>query len=422
MSDGRYVSPSAAFVLKGYPRLSETFIAQEILALERRGLDILIVSLRQPTDTKRHPVHDEITADVLYLPEFPLREVPRVLRSWRRVRALPGYRDARSQWLKDLRRGFTLARVRSFFQAIVLAGEARERLERFHAHYIHTPASVTRYAAMIRGLPWSCSAHARDIWTTADWEKADKLESLDWLVTCTRHGAQHLASLAREPQKVELVYHGLDFSRFPVPANFGCRAHGGDRSDPVAILSVGRAVEKKGYGTLLAALARLPENLHWRFVHIGYGPLLAELQEQAARLGISDRVEWRGAQPQDKVIEAYRAAALFVLANCVARDGDMDGLPNAMMEAQSQGVACISTSVSAIPELIEDGVTGLLVPPDEEGPLAAAIGTLITDPALRARLASKGAERVRARFSHEQGIGVLARKFGISSAPARLRA
>jgi glycosyltransferase involved in cell wall biosynthesis len=120
-----------------------------------------------------------------------------------------------------------------------------------------------------------------------------------------------------------------------------------------------------------------------------------------------------GAQPQDEVIESYRSADMFVLANCVAHDGDMDGLPNVMMEAQSQGLACVSTELSAIPELIEDGVTGLLVPPDEELPLAEALGRLISDPDLRARLGEAGFRRVRARFSCEQGVETLARKFGL---------
>ena len=416
------MSSTVAFVLKGYPRLSETFIAQEILALEQRGLEILIVSMRQPTDTQTHPIHEEIDASVLYLPEFLMREPLRVLQAWRSGRRRSGYRAARKQWLKDLRRDVSLPRLRSFFQALVLAHEAPEQLKRVHAHYLHTPASVTRYAAKLLDLPWSCSAHARDIWTTSDWDKSEKLDDLDWLVTCTSHGRKHLAGLARDPARVDLVYHGLDFARFP-QARIAKGANDGSSEDAkVTILSVGRAVEKKGYGCLLDALARLPEKLHWHFVHIGFGPLLPELQSKAKALGIADRVTWKDAQPQEKVIESYRKADLFVLANCVAEDGDMDGLPNVMMEAQSQGLACISTRLSAIPELVEDGVTGVLVPPDECEPLAAAIARLISDPDLRASLGAAGAKRVRERFSHEQGVEQLAEKFGLTEACVRIRA
>jgi hypothetical protein len=136
-----------AFVLKGYPRLSETFIAQEIAALERRGLDILIVSLRHPTDARRHAVHDEIRASVLYLPEYLLLEPWRVLRAWIGQRKNPSYKSARNLWLRDLARDPTPNRMRRFGQALVLAAELPGDVRRLHAHFLHTPASVTRYAA-----------------------------------------------------------------------------------------------------------------------------------------------------------------------------------------------------------------------------------------------------------------------------------
>ena len=155
-----------AFVLKGYPRLSETFIAQEIAALERRGLEILIVSLRHPTDVRRHPVHGEIRASILYLPEYLLLEPLRVVRAWLRERKNARYKETRDLWLRDLRRDPTPNRIRRFGQALVLARELPADVRHLHAHFLHTPASVTRYAALLAGLPWSGSAHAEDIWTT----------------------------------------------------------------------------------------------------------------------------------------------------------------------------------------------------------------------------------------------------------------
>ena len=410
------MSGPVAFVLKGYPRLSETFIAQEILALEKRGLDIVIVSLRQPTDTRRHPVHEEIRAPVLYLPEFPSREPARVARAWARARRRAGYKAARRQWFRDLRRDFSVVRMRSFLQALVLAEELEADTTRFHAHYLHTPASVTRYAAMTRGAPWTCSAHARDIWTTPDWEKREKLGDLEWLVTCTEYGFRHLTGLAPAPERLELVYHGLDFSRFPAPPRARKGGDGSSESRAVTLLSVGRAVPKKGYECLLEALAALPDALHWRFVHIGFGDMLDALKRRARDLGIEDRVTWMGGQPQDTVIEAYRSADLFVLANRVAEDGDMDGLPNVMMEAQSQGLPCLSTRISAIPELIEDGVNGVLVAPDDAGALCTELARLIADPDLRQRLGVRGSDRVRRDFSHEHGVDQLARRFGLAAA------
>jgi len=413
------MSASVAFVLKGYPRLSETFIAQEIRTLEQWGLDILIVSLRRPTDAERHPIHREIKAAVVYLPEFVCREPFRVIRAWLDTRRRPGYRAARAQWLRDCRRGPSIARVRGFFQALVLAHEIPARVTRLHAHYLHWPASVARYAAIITGLPWSCSAHARDIWTTSEWEKREKLRDVDWLVTCTAVGRQHLATLAEHPERIQLVYHGLDFDRFPEPRLRACEGSGGNGSAPLVILSVGRAVEKKGYATLLGALARLPQHLHWRFTHIGGGPLLPSLRRRAEDLGIDDRITFLGPQAHDIVVENYRTADIFVLASQFAGDGDRDGLPNVLMEAQSQGLACVSTELSAIPELIEDGVTGLLVPPNSEQPLTAAMARLMADHELRAKLAAAGRKRVRERFSHHRGLHALARKFGLSAPMVR---
>lgn len=413
------VHPSApharrvAFVLKGYPRLSETFIAQEIAALERRGLDITIVSLRHPTDRARHPLHDRIRAPVLYLPEYLKDEPRRIFAGWQRARKLPGYRTARLMWLADLARDPTPNRIRRWGQALVLATELPAAIDRLHAHFLHTPASVARYAATMRGVPWSVSAHAKDIWTLPDWEKRGKLAGADWAVACTSDGRDHLAALAPAPGVVRLAYHGLDFERFPLSHRAAAEKDGGDPARPVIILSVGRAVAKKGYDDLLAALALLPPGLAWRFVHIGGGVLADHLRREAARLGIADRIEWRGARAQPDVLAAYREADLFVLAARIMRDGDRDGLPNVLMEAQSQRLACIATRLPGIAELIEDGTTGVLVPPGDTLSLAEALAVLIRDPARRSRLAAAGEARVRRDFDMRHGIDRLAALFGL---------
>ncbi|MEA3194005.1 MAG: hypothetical protein QOD26_2338 [Betaproteobacteria bacterium] len=397
-----------AFVLKGYPRLSETFIAQEIAALESRGLDILIVSLRRPTDGKLHPVHREIRAKVLYLPEYLLLEPLRVFRGLLKTSNLW---QATKLWLRDLRRDPTPNRIRRFGQALVLAAEAPKDITWLHAHFLHTPASVTRYAATLLGLPWSGSAHAKDIWTTPEWEKREKLADCQWLVTCTAANQRHLAGLA-PPGRVELVYHGIDLRRFPQPP----RSLSSTRpAETVTILSVCRLVEKKGVDMLLEALARLPGHLSWRFVHVGGGPLAERMKRRAQALGIADRVTWRGALTQERVLEEYRAADLFALASRVARDGDRDGLPNVLAEAQSQGLACVATRVSAIPELLRDGVSAYLVEEGNAVAFAAALEALITQPARRRALGAAGQARVLAEFGLDQNLDRLALKFGLAS-------
>jgi glycosyltransferase involved in cell wall biosynthesis len=402
--------------VKGYPRLSETFIAQEIAALERRGLEILIVSLRHPTDRATHPIQQLIRAALLYLPEYLYQEPRRVWRGWLRSRRLLGYRAARSAWLADLRRDPTPNRIRRFGQAMVLVAELPADVNHLHAHFLHTPASVARYAAMTVGLGWTVSAHAKDIWTLPVWEKRKKLAEASWVVTCTETGRSHLASLASRADAVALCYHGLDLERFPSPPIRSKSADGSDPEHPVIIFSVGRLVAKKGYDDLLNALALLPSRLEWRFIHIGGGGLVSALMRQAERLGLSHRIEWRGALAQPEVLAGYRQADLFVLASKVAKDGDRDGLPNVLIEAQSQRLACIATNVSGIPELIQQGETGLLVPPADPVGLARAMSALIRDPARRAALGTVGERRVRDIFAMKSGIDMLAPRFGLCPA------
>ena len=406
-----------AFVLKGYPRLSETFIAQEIAALERRGLEITIVSLRRPTEARRHAVHDEIRARLLYLPEYLLLEPLRVFKAWLKARRLAPYRETRALWFKDLLRDPTPNRIRRFGQALVLAVELPGEVARLHAHFLHTPASVTRYAALLRGLPWTGSAHAKDIWTTPEWEKREKLASCEWLVTCTRTNHDHLAALA-PAGRVELVYHGVDLERF-APVTAPARARDGrNAADPVVILSVARLVEKKGTEVLLEALARVSPGLDWKLVHVGSGPLRRRMERLASALGIANRVEWRGALTQEKLLLEYRDADLFALASRIARDGDRDGLPNVLAEAQSQALACVATRVSAIPELVRDGQTGLLVEENDPPAFARALESLISSPARRRALGQAGQARVAQSFGLDANLERLAGKFGLAAAGA----
>lgn len=402
---------AVAFLLKGYPRLSETFITREIHALEQRGLDVRIYSLRRPTDRARHPLHDKIRAVPRYLPEYLHREPLRVLRAWRQVSRRPGHRRAWRAFMRDLRRDFTRNRARRFGQALVLTAELDSGIKHLHAHFFHTPGSVARYASLLSGLPWSCSAHAKDIWTQGEDEMREKLKTCAWLVTCTRHNAEFLSRLQSRPGQVALVYHGVDIAQFAPPGSESPSSTSQPPPRTLQLLSVGRAVPKKGYEVLLRALARI-QDLDWRFTHIGGGPLLGQLRRRAQRLGIAKRIHWRGAQASEAVLRAYRAADVFVLASCISGDGDRDGLPNVLLEAQSQRVACVATRVSGIPELIDHGETGLLAAQNDDRELARALRLLLGDAGLRAKLAAAGYKKVREEFPLQRGIDQLMEKFG----------
>ncbi len=406
-------APTLAVVAKGYPRLSETFVAQELLALESRGFGFEIWSLRHPYDDRTHPLHDRIRARPRYLPEYLYQEPLRVLRAWRLARRLPGYAAARAAWLRDWRRDRTSNRGRRWGQALVLAAELPEETQGIYVHFLHTPGSVARYAATMRALPWAVSAHAKDIWTIPDWEKREKLAEAAFAVTCTASGAAELRRLAPADERVGLVYHGLDLSRFPDPPE---RA---PAQGPLRLISVGRLVAKKGYDDLLEALARLPEGLDWRFDHIGGGDLKATLAARAGALGLAPRIRWLGKKDQTEVVAAMQAADLFVLPSKIADDGDRDGLPNVLMEAASQRLPILSTAVSAIPEFVRDGREGRLVPPGDPQALSEAIAALAADAPGRAAMAEAALARLRTEFGMEAGIDALcARLAAMGVAPA----
>nr|WP_321251290.1 glycosyltransferase family 4 protein [uncultured Ruegeria sp.] len=398
--------PKLAVLVKGWPRLSETFIAQELVALQEAGHRFDIWSLRHPTDVKRHPLHDRFRGRVHYLPEYLYEEPGRVWAARHVARALPGYKQAYRAWRDDLRRDPSHNRIRRFGQACVLAAELPEQTLALYAHFMHTPSSVARYAAIMRGVPWSFSAHAKDIWTSPEWEKREKLRAdtfgATFGATCTAIGAKHLRGLSDDPARIELIYHGLDLSRFPSPPDRMIRA----ANDPFHMLSVGRLVEKKGFDRLIDAFALLPDGLDWHWTHIGGGSLNKKLQERAVAAGLADRITWKGACDQPEVIEAMRRADLFVLPSRIAVDGDRDGLPNVLMEAASQQLPILSTPVSAIPEFIETGVHGILAD-DDPAALASAMSGVAADPEDAARMAAAAYNRLITEFQMDPGIARL---------------
>lgn len=407
-------APRIAVAMKGYPRLSETFIAQELLGLQQRGLAFEIWSLRHPTDGAKHLMHSQITAPVRYLPEYLHDEPGRVVRGVFGAVKQPGFRKLLTLFLRDFARDRTRNRLRRFGQACVMACELPADIRHLHVHYLHTPASVIRYAALLRSLSWSFSAHAKDIWTTPDWEKREKIADAAWGVTCTQDGFRELERLSDQPDKVALVYHGLDLARFPTPSPRSGR-DGSDPADPVRFVTIGRAVAKKGFDDLLEALTRLPCTLQWRLTHIGGGELLKVLQEKARALGLDDKVVWAGPKAQDAVISALREADLFVLPSKQAGDGDRDGLPNVVMEAASQALPIVATDFAGIPEFVRHGVEGLLVQPGDIDGLAAALGELAHSPQQRGQLGYRALARLTGSFSAAAGLDGIAARLLVSS-------
>jgi glycosyltransferase involved in cell wall biosynthesis len=398
---------SVAVVVKGYPRLSETFITQEILGLEARGLALTIWSLRHPTERMVHPMNRAVRARARYLPEYLYQGPGRVLLGALAALRRPALPALLRLFWRDLLRDPTPNRGRRLGQALVLARELDPAIRHLHVHYLHTPASVVRYAALLSGRTWSASAHAKDIWTTPDWELREKLADprLAFAVTCTRAGADHLSKLGGQ---VELIHHGLDLDRFPAAPATRPPRDGSDPADPVRLVTVGRAVAKKGFDDLLDALAALPADLHWRLAHVGGGEMLAALKARAETLGLAGRVAFLGPKAQPEIVALLAEADLFVLPSKAAASGDRDGLPNVLMEAASQALPLVATDFAGIPEFVRDGVEGRLVPPGDWAALANALNLMARDPAERARCGRAARQRLVSAFGAAAGLDRIA--------------
>jgi glycosyltransferase involved in cell wall biosynthesis len=277
-----------------------------------------------------------------------------------------------------------------------------------YAHFAHSPSSVARYAALLRGIGFSISAHAKDIWTAPDWDLSRKLADASFVTVCNRAGHERLVSLGGGA-KAELIHHGVARSILVEKPRAQAR-DGSDLNAPVKIVAVARAVEKKGLRRLLDALALLPDDLNFQLDHFGGGDLMEELRNKTRSLALEDNVTWHGARPHREVVAALDAADIFVLPAVIGSDGDRDGIPNAVMEAQARGLAVVASRVGGIDEVVFDGRTGLLIEPGDVGALAHALTRLAREPGLRATLGAGALSHVATACDAEAGYDAIANR------------
>jgi glycosyltransferase involved in cell wall biosynthesis len=298
--------------------------------------------------------------------------------------------------------------IRCFFQAGYLADVLRrDPVSHLHAHFATAPALVAMFTHELIGVPYTFTAHARDIYV--DTQPAllrAQMARARAVVTVCEYNRRYLAGhLGPESQgKVRCVYNGLDLRPFTgaPPATTDTD------TGPPLILSVGRLIEKKGIGDVIAAADILRERgRSFQVEIIGTGPLGPSVAADVKRRGLEDRVQLRGAQPLDVIRLAYRRATVFALPSVVAADGDRDGVPTVLMEAMASGVAVVSTCVSGIPELITAGQDGLLVAPRCPAALADALDVLLSDPELRARLARAARRKIEECFAIDRSAAHL---------------
>lgn len=411
--------PSIGYVPKGYPRVSETFVINEIRELERLGLSIEIFPLKRPVDGSPHPSALEVQAPLVYLPEKILLSLPRLL--W--VHARVSLRSPR-RYGRTL--GWTLRRcllkrstttLRRFFQAGYLVGNVlRERnIPHLHAHFCHGPATVTMFVKWLTGIPFSFTAHAKDLYLTPPDLLREKMREAKFVVTCTEANRAYMQQIGGDGTVVHRIYHGTDLTLF---RNRRHRVPG----NPPRLLTVGRLVEKKGFPTLLRACALLRDRgIAFRCEIYGEGPQRRNLEELQRDLKLQECVRLHGEILQPDLAMAYDEADLFVLPCQILEDGDRDGLPNVLVEAMAMGLPVVSTRVSGIPELVSEGLNGFLVQPRDPVALADALERLLQDPELRHRFGQAGRSRVLESYDLKRNTRALARLFRACLEPGMLR-
>ncbi|MBO9520113.1 MAG: glycosyltransferase family 4 protein [Nocardioidaceae bacterium] len=374
------------YVLKMYPRLSETFVVNEIRALEHLGADLEIFSLRPPADGRFHEALAQVRGTVTYL---DLSGKAGDL--WQ---ALAACRLADPERFAASTADLFAAAAADGYQALLLAGLVRERgITHLHAHFGSVSAAVARLAARLAGIEYSVTLHAKDIFhDDVDREQlALRLRDAAAVVTVSDYNEHYLRE--RYPAataRLVRIYNGIELDAYP-PSRPDVR--------PRVVAGVGRLVEKKGFDDLVRAIALLRDRgapAHLDLV--GAGEREPALREQVAGLGLEELVTFHGPLTQAETREVVRAAAVLAAPCVVGADGNRDGLPTAILESLALGTPVVATPVTGIPEAVIDEETGLLVPEHDPVALADALARLLDDPGLRCRLAEAGRHRVEQAF------------------------
>jgi len=375
--------PHIGYVLKRFPRLSETFVLHELLELERLGHRVTVFALGRPDEATTHPALDRLRAEVVYVPKAPA--------------GAP--RDSAT------RRGI---------QAEWVAAEVRRRsIAHLHAHFATSATALALDAHRAAGTPFSFTAHAKDIYhESVDFAFVrEAILASAFTVTVSDHNVRHLLEACGRDTAAKLVrlYNGIDLRQF--------RFTGQDGRQRNSILAVGRFVEKKGFLDLIDALAVLRDDGHVAQVTlVGAGEQEADIRARIASHGLEGTVTMTGALTQDRVIALMQTHTVMALPCVVGHDGNRDGLPTVLLEAMASGLPVVSTDVTGIPEMIRDGVTGRVVGQHAPRALAGALDTLLASDATRARFAVAARADVEHRFNLQSNVGVLAGYFAAGHA------
>lgn len=373
------------YVVKRYPRFSETFIVNEILAHEKAGLDLDIFALRPPVDTHFQPAIARVRAEVTYL-----QDKGKMSDLWEALQVANEYMPTCSTQMFS----FADEQVGTVYQALQLATAVKEKgINHLHAHFATSAATVARIAAALAGITYTFTAHAKDIFheSVVEADLRKKLQDASSTITVSDFNVEYLQEkYGPAAGRVVRIFNGIELDRFQYKS---------PDERPPCIVAVGRLVEKKGFGCLVEACDILADrSIAFKCQIIGEGMLYDQLNEQIKQAALSHCIELVGPRPQSEIAGLLQNAAVFAAPCVIGKDGNRDGLPTVLLESMALGTPCISTDVTGIPEILHDEETGLLVPQENAMALADAIERLINNGPLRVRLAEKARQLIEMQF------------------------
>lgn len=408
------------YVLKRFPRLSETFILNEMLELERQGVEIEVYSLFKPPVEDKHALLAELKARVTYLPTAQMIDQMTVKSggSSSLSERVPLTDVLGSQEFDPVMPGKSAQeKAAIIFKAAAVALLAKtSNLQHLHAHFGSDTATVALMASRLSGLPFSFTAHAKDIYHTYNDEVTDqrmrraKISEAAFVATVSEFNRHHLSGIAgkQSTASIHRLYNGIDLSRF---------SYRSEGREPATILAVGRLVEKKGFTHLVEACRILAKNrVSFRCDIVGDGPLQSELATQISAAQLSDNVQLLGPRKQEQLIDLMQTATIMALPCIVTESGDRDGLPTVLLEALASGLPCVSTTVSGVPEIIDDGESGFLAEPGDAQQLADKMTLLLSQPKLCAEFARTGRDKAEREFNLSVNVATLRGLFAQSKA------